>query len=171
MKKREGQTMSEAVWAKQALEYYQALGPQRSFADVAKKFNLKRATVTLFADKYDWQAKIVEYDASLLNAISEDTRTEIMKMKDRVFEILNQMVKDILSLNPDGTIKEIKLKKLIDVTDLEKLMKLSLLIKGEPTEQSREDHYVHDLRDVPEETLRAIAGNISAESGVRTGSA
>ena len=167
--KREGQTIKEEVWAAQAFEYYQALGPQRTFAAVAAKFKVKRVTVTAIAQKHDWNQKIVEYDAKLLNALTDEAKDEIAKMKDEIVAILHFMYRKIVEFNPDGSINKVNLAQVKDLSDLEKLTKLYLLVKGEATE--RVDARISDLRDIPEDALRAIAGNLPTESGMRTGQA
>ena len=153
--KREGQTIKEEVWAAQAFEYYQALGPQRTFAAVAAKFKVKRVTVTAIA--------------KLLNALTDEAKDESAKMKEEIVASLHFMYRKIVEFNPDGSINKVNLAQVKDLSDLEKLTKLYLLVKGEATE--RVDARISDLRDIPEDALRAIAGNLPTESGMRTGQA
>lgn len=48
---------------REALRYYESLGPSRTYADVARKFEVSQNSIQLWARSFGWEARADEHDA------------------------------------------------------------------------------------------------------------
>ena len=152
-------------------EYWHALGPKRTFNAVEDEFKVSAATVRKYAERFGWEERSLALSSAKFEELVKDTESEVSRMRDEVISILRFMYRKVAEFNPDGTVKSVRLGKVRNLADLEKLVKLFLLMSGAPTENEKLDVHLHGLNDIPEDALRAIAGNLPTESGVRTGQA
>lgn len=114
---------------REAFEYYYILGESRTYKQVAEHFSKTEGTVKKWANKYNWSDMIAQ--RALENAKKagiEALRAEITAVKA---EYRGQLT--VLLERACNDIKEGKLK-VESVEDIETLIKLSLLLMGEPTE-------------------------------------
>lgn len=165
MKHEEKETRKQAL----AYDYWKALGPAnvRPFWDVAAKFGTSAQTVRKWSRDFDWDTRLsIDFQKMVANIEDEAT-----KVRNEILAVIKHVYGKVAVFNPDGTVKSCRLRGVRTLQDFERLVKLFMLLTGNPTEIVKGDVYHHDLRDVPEETLRAIAGNLPTKSGVRTGSA
>ena len=112
-----------------AFELYYSLGQNRSIGDVANILGKNMRTVKGWCSKFDWDSMVIQRDLEVagksgLEELRKETlaiRTEYRKAMDA---LLTQAEKDI----EDGKL-QIK-----SIEDLEVIIKLDLLLMGEPVE-------------------------------------
>ncbi len=135
--------MKETLQHKEAFEYYYSLGGERSYNAVSIKYKKCKATIANWAKAFNWQQRIEQRDMANAKKIEQKTDETIVnakadyrkdiKIQLSIFRVLlNQAVKKInagefTEIESIGDVKEI-------VNCYEKLIKLDLLLMGEPTE-------------------------------------
>lgn len=121
---KEGETLRH----KEAFEYYYTLGPDRNLKKVAERFGVSLRSVGNWSKKYNWMERVKQRDIELAQEMRERNNEAILSEKAKIRTILkalyNQLVKDLR----DGKVK------IKSVSDLEKVVKLDLMLMGEPTE-------------------------------------
>lgn len=135
--------MKETLQHKEAFEHYYSCGKDRSYMSTASRFNVSKKTIERWAKAFNWQQRIEQRDMANAKKIEQKTDETIVnakadyrkdiKIQLSIFRVLlNQAVKKInagefTEIESIGDVKEI-------VNCYEKLIKLDLLLMGEPTE-------------------------------------
>jgi hypothetical protein len=114
-----------------AFEHYYSLGEGRSYAVVGKRFGRSVVTIGTWAAKYRWREKIrereEEIDRRLVEKAITDGVTSRIEYKNHLDRLLEDFFNDLHNLWLQG--KRPSFIRSID--DVEKAMKLSLLLAGE----------------------------------------
>lgn len=128
-----GNVMRETLQHKQAFDYYYTLGKDRNIIKVAQNFDVSRASVAKWSKAFEWQKRIKTRDKRIAKRVERITDTDIVKEKARYRAIIKATIAKIVTEGKGGNFK-------LDiwpenVSDLERLIKLDLLLMGEPTER------------------------------------
>jgi hypothetical protein len=116
--------MKETLKHQQAFEYYYMLGPERSLGKVASQFGVSRPTATMWSQKLNWDARIVERDNKNMQAIRDKNDEDVVSQMEAYRKIIKASVSDYIKRLKDGKVK-------IDtVNDFAKLVKLDMELTG-----------------------------------------
>lgn len=126
-----------------AFETYYLLGEKRTMRRVANAMGLHHASISNWARAFDWHNRIIERDSKLAKRIQEKTEGDLVKLasehRPTVRDIM-VVVKAALQVGVN-TIKSGKFR--VDTADglskivvaAEKMIRLDLLLMGEPEER------------------------------------
>lgn len=156
---------------KEGYRFYYLLGPSRTFRAVAKQIGHNLNAVLRWSYLYDWKERIVKEEAAELREKREGLEVALGKTKQDYRDIINTMMSDFKKALKD---KKIKIK---DAYQLEKIVKLDLLLMGEPTE--REEHrvifedveatYIPKKETAPQEdTIKALSSPEEKDEQIKT---
>lgn len=116
--------MRETLKHQQAFEYYYMLGPERSLGKVASQFGVSRPTATMWSQKLNWDARIIERDNKNMQAIRDKNDEDVVSQMEAYRKIIKASVSDYIKRLKDGKVK-------IDtVNDFAKLVKLDMELTG-----------------------------------------
>jgi hypothetical protein len=128
--KEDGRYKNESLLQHEAFEYYYSLGHDRSFDKVGDKFGFTPRTITEWSRRFGWQERIIQYDIESSQKLKEKTIDAVVQEKANYRKIIKKMVGDIVDALKDGKFKA------KNVQDLERLIKLDLLLMGEITDKT-----------------------------------
>ena len=123
-----------------AFEYYYSLFDNRSYKKVSEKFKVHIMTVATWARKFKWKSKVLARNIDVEEKLREETCHSVIKVKKRYSIMFQQVVEDFFKYEKtmrEKAIAEGKEHKgpIQDITDLEKVVKLHLLMLGDATER------------------------------------
>jgi len=121
--------MKETLLHSEAFEYYYSLGKDRSLVQVAQKFSKSETSVNKWNKAFSWQERIELRDIENSKKLAEKTDSTIVNEKANYRKIIKAAIATFVEKLKS---KEIKV---IEVSDLEKLIKLDLLLMGESTKE------------------------------------
>lgn len=150
----EGLSKDEKMIHIEAFEYYFSLGGERSYSLVAKKFNKNYRTISQWANRFNWKERIVIRDAEVSKRLSEKTTNAVIDEKANYRKVIKlAMAKLIKELQEE----DFKSK---GIADLEKLVKLDMLLLGETTEKVELDNK-QIIEEKDRQALKELNKNIS----------
>ena len=124
--------MKETLRHNEAFEFYYALGEDRTYQKVADEFKTSKTTVYTWAKQFNWSARVEQRDIDIARKLEKKTNSTVANEKARYRTIVKAAIQDFaLRLNK----QEIEV---TSVLDLERLIKLDLLLMGEPNERVEE---------------------------------
>jgi hypothetical protein len=158
--------MKETLKHKEAFERYYAMGPSRSLRLVAGEHRVSEKTVFAWNREFDWQTRIEQRDMQNAKRLQKATDDTVVAVKAKYRKIVQAAIgKFVQGLQTDAVAVE-------TVTDLERLIKLDLLLMGEATDKTEHAHSLeerfdfdalsdNELRQRMEKALRRAAdGNV-----------
>lgn len=114
----------------EAFELYYSLGLDRSLQIVADKVGKNVRTVSGWRSKYEWDDRVAQRELEVArNAGLNELHKETLAIRTMYRKAINTLL-----MQADKDIKEGKLQ-IENVEDLERVIKLDLLLMGEPTER------------------------------------
>ena len=116
--------MRETLKHQQAFEYYYMLGPERSLGKVASQFGVSRPTATMWSQKLNWDARIIERDNKNMQAIRDKNDEDVVSQMEAYRKIIKASVSDYIKRLKDGKVK------IDSVNDFAKLVKLDMELTG-----------------------------------------
>jgi len=116
--------MKENARNREALEYYYGSGFNRSYQSVASRFEVTERTVARWGIAFDWQQRVIDRDNKIADKVENKIDNKIATFKAKQLKIIDKL---IVKFGEDGI-------SAADVPDYEKLVKLSLLLRGEATD-------------------------------------
>jgi len=148
--------MIETIKHKEAFDYYFALGGDRGYTKVARKFNTSKTSVAKWSKAFNWLERITQREIALASAMEKKTNSTILDEKAKYRKIVKAMIgKLVKALQQVDSIAP-------NTMDLERLVKLDLLLMGEAIEKNDSPIIVNVL----DEETRVMIGRVS--SGERT---
>jgi hypothetical protein len=116
---------------REAFEHYYSLGEGRSYAMVAERFGRSVVTIGTWAAKYSWREKILEREEEIDKRLVEKAITDGVNSrivyKNRLDRLIEDFFNDLHDLHGQGRRPSF----IHSIDDVEKAMKLSLLLAGE----------------------------------------
>ena len=148
----------ETLRHREAFDFYYSLGNLRNYPKVAQQFQVSPTSIKKWATSFDWKSRIRERDARLAIEIDKATDKAILEQRQKIVATINSLVDGCLKELPDGTLQPTFLVE--SVADFERLVKLFLLMHGEPTERS-ENVDATDAREIILSRLGKITATAS----------
>ena len=141
-----------------AFQLWYAMGDGRTLTKVAALLKRKGSEVRSWHDRYGWKRRLAAMDSKVVALIDEkfaDLYSEVKAVcQQGLFSLMGRALKDIDA--GDLRIKDIK--------DLETVMKLDLLLKGEATERSESKKVIHTLKqDLSKMSVEELQNVLDAE--------
>lgn len=134
--------MHETLKHQQAFEYYYMLGPERSLGKVASRFDVSRPTVTVWAQKLNWDQRIIDRDNKNMQTIRERNDEDVVESMESYRKIIRASVGDYIKRLKDGKVK-------IDtVKDFAQLVKLDMELCGYVEQLQKEQKETSDDNSV-----------------------
>lgn len=125
----------------EAFELYYSLGLDRSLQIVADKVGKNVRTVSGWRSKYEWDDRVAQRELEVArNAGLNELHRETLAIRTMYRKAINTLL-----MQADKDIKEGKLQ-IENVEDLERVIKLDLLLMGEPTERIEVIHKTEESR-------------------------
>ncbi|MCE7699950.1 MAG: hypothetical protein K8E24_014375 [Methanobacterium paludis] len=117
----------------EAFEYYYGLGHKRTLSNVAEEYGLNVGTISSWAREFEWGSRVEARDRILLERLKRNNADE----SDKAIILYQQGIRKTLQ---EEFLKPLK-KGLITIKientkDLERLMKLDVLLSGGVTERT-----------------------------------
>lgn len=128
--------MKETLRHREAFEYYYSLGPTRSLPQVARQYSVSVAAVKKWSKAFNWQERVEQRDIENARRLEEKTNETIVAAKANYRKIIKAAIGRWVKRFQGGEID------VESVWDLERLVKLDLLLIGEPTDRSEHESRV-----------------------------
>lgn len=114
-----------------AFEMYYGLGDKRSLRAVAETIGRTERTVAGWSRAFNWVARVTQRNIeNSQNKREEALNTQLTDVRARYRVIINNFMADLSKRVMKGEIK------VRNIQDFERLVKLDLLLMGEPTDRS-----------------------------------
>lgn len=127
---KKGFLLRETLKHREAFEYYYSLGEKRNLSLVAQEYGVNLRAVKKWSVAFNWQGRVEQRDIEIGRRLQEKTNDTIVVTKANYRKIIKAAIGrwvqkfKIQQIDPDS------------VLDLERLVKLDLLLMGEATERS-----------------------------------
>lgn len=118
----------ERLEQKKAFEYYYQSGDARSYTKVSEAFGVSHLTVAKWGKAFNWQGRVEQRDIEIGQKLKEQTSAIVLNTKATYRQIIKTAVDQFLGKLEKGLID------IDSINDIEKLIKLDLLLMGEKTE-------------------------------------
>jgi len=113
-----------------AFEYYWGLGEIRSYAKVAKKFEVAGITVQKWADKFKWQRRINERLRKAGKQRDDEAVKDVVATKIMVKRKVDRLIEDFFDDLHDRALKGQSMPIIRNMDDLERIISLALKMVG-----------------------------------------
>ena len=123
----------ETIIHREAYEFYYGLGEIRSYAKVAEKFDTSVTSVNRWSQSFAWMSRIAEREQRIGNAISTKVENKEIQNREDILTLLDQKIRSLVILN-EATGEYELIVPVVDFSDFNSLIKLFLLLRGDPTE-------------------------------------
>ena len=136
---------------RRAFEMYYGLGEKRSLKAVAKAIGRTERTVAGWSRSYNWVARVTQRNIENSQKAEEDAiNTQLTAVRTSYRVIISNFMEEISQRVIRGELK------VRNIQDFERLVKLDLLLMGEPTENTSSSNTT-ELSKADQERLDAIA--------------
>ena len=116
----------------EAFEYYFALGPGRSYRDVAEHFGASKTAVANMAEREGWQQRIAEREEKVRQESEQKSNESIEEMRARHLKLLRLMQHKALEV-----LQRAPLERTIDgIKTLDLVIRQERVARGEPSEHT-----------------------------------
>jgi hypothetical protein len=130
----------ETLMMSEAYTYYLALGDERSISKVAAHVRKSCRTVEYWSESFNWAQRIAENEREIAEQVFRRTVKDIVDSKVSFRKIIKIGIKNFVdNLTAQDEYGNAKLK-IATVADLEKLIKLDLLLMNQYTEVIKVDN-------------------------------
>lgn len=135
----------------EAFEYYYALGEERSHLKVAEHFGKSERTIIEWSRSFGWLERISQRNIEVANKLREKSIKTVVDEKAKYRTIVKTAIgKFVKNLTED----KIDVK---SVYELRELIKLDLMLMGEPTEiQKVQNEVTEEDREAVKELVEAM---------------
>src|SRR5450756_686431 len=122
-----GKYKIENLEQKEAFERYYAMGEKRDVREVAPFTSKSARTVYEWSRQFNWAERIQQRDIEIGKAMEKKTNSTVIDEKANYRKIIKASLMDFTMALRDGNVK------IRTIADFERLVKLDLLLMGEPT--------------------------------------
>ena len=116
----------------EAFELYVAAGGRRSYRQVARALGTSVGAVKLWSLSFDWPARARRRDAGIARKLAKKTDESIVQVKARYHSMINKIVEALCRHHLGKDLRELRHPERTTLTDLERLVRLDLMLLGEP---------------------------------------
>ena len=124
----------ETVTHREAFEAYYGLGEARSYREIARRFDASVTSVNRWSQSFKWLERITQRDARIGDALAHKAELEQIKSREDVLDVLSRKIDDLIVIGADG--KPHLTVPITDFSEFNQLVKLFLLLRGDPTENT-----------------------------------
>jgi hypothetical protein len=149
---------TETLRHQEAFNHYYSLGETRSIPKVAREYSVSEAAVKKWSRAFGWQARIEQRDIENARRLEQKTNTVVVNAKAQYRQIIRAAI--------GRWVEHFRAQKVPigSIMDLERLVKLDLLLMGEATERSE-----HDLSNLSDAEIDARLAKILTAGGQEGG--
>ncbi len=130
--KKEKPTPRETPRHLTAFEIYVAQGGRRSYRVVAQETGVTVMAVRRWARSFDWQTRVRGRDAGVAQKLARKTDQTIVQVKARYHSMINKIVEALCKHHLGKDLRELRYPERTTLSDLERLIRLDLMLLGEP---------------------------------------
>ncbi len=116
----------------EAFELFVAQGGRRSYRKVAHALGVQKSTVARWARVFDWPTRVAARDVGIARRLAKRTDESIVQVKARYHTMINKIVEAPCRHHLGKDLKELRHPERTTLTDLERLVRLDLMLLGEP---------------------------------------
>ena len=116
----------------EAFELYVAQGGRRSYRAVARATGVSVMAVRHWARSFDWPMRVGERDVAIAQKLAKKTDESIVQVKARYHAMINKIVEALCRHHLGKDLRELRHPERTTLTDLERLVRLDLMLLGEP---------------------------------------
>jgi transcriptional regulator with XRE-family HTH domain len=109
-----------------------AQGGQRSYRKVARATGVSVMAVRHWARSFDWPTRARLRDAGIARQLAKRTDQTIVQVKARYHAMINKIVEALCKHHLGKDLKSLRHPEKTTLTDLERLVRLDLMLLGEP---------------------------------------
>lgn len=142
---------------KQAFDLYYSMGAKRSLEAVASACNKSTRTIGEWSRQFKWKDRIVQKEIEE-TAEKGSTANAVIDAKAEYRQIIRALVATFVKDYKQGKIK------IKNIQDFERLVKLDLLLLGDPTERIQQENKQNvELTEEDRKAIFAVADSIREE--------
>ncbi|MEE9234008.1 MAG: hypothetical protein V3U28_01030, partial [Candidatus Acidoferrales bacterium] len=116
----------------EAFELYVAQGGRRSYRAVARATGVSVMAVRHWARSFDWPTRVGERDIAIAQKLAKRTDESIVQVKARYHSMINKIVEALCRHHLGKDLRSLRHPESTTLTDLERLVRLDLMLLGEP---------------------------------------
>ncbi len=116
----------------EAFELFVAQGGQRSYRKVACATGVSVMAIRHWARSFDWPTRVAARDAANARKLAKRTDESIVQVKARYHTMINKIVEALCRHHLGKDLRELRHPERTTLTDLERLVRLDLMLLGEP---------------------------------------
>ena len=116
----------------EAFELYVAQGGRRNLPQVARALGVSAKAVRRWAGAFGWPARARRRDAANARKLARRTDESIVQVKARYHTMVNKFVEALCRHHLGKDLKELRHPEKTTLTDLERLVRLDLMLLGQP---------------------------------------
>ncbi len=116
----------------EAFELYVAQGGRRSYRQVARAMGTSIGAVKLWSLSFDWPVRARRRDAGIARKLAKKTDQTIVQVKARYHVIVHKFVEALCKYHLGKDLRELRHPEKTTLTDLERLVRLDLMLLGQP---------------------------------------
>jgi hypothetical protein len=116
----------------EAFELYVAQGGRRSYHAVGRAIGVSVMAVRHWGRSFDWPARVAERDAANAQKLAKRTDQTIVQVKARYHSMVNKIVEALCRHHLGKDLRSLRHPENTTLTDLERLVRLDLMLLGEP---------------------------------------
>lgn len=155
--KGKGQYSIENLQQKEAFEYYYSLGSERELRKVAEHVGKAYRTVLEWSRCFGWSERVIQYDIEASKKLKERTIKTVVEEKANYRKLIKAMVGQVVQDFQKGELKA------NNILDLERLIKLDMMLLGESTDITTVNQNV-GLTQADRDTVNNLAQALVAEN-------
>lgn len=125
--------MTETLRHKEAFEFYYSLGDERSLEKVSQKYTVSIPAVKKWSKAFNWQERVFQRDLEVSKKLEEKTNNAVVNEKAKLLSTVKATLNAYITNLRSGIVNP------CSISDLEKLIKLALLLMGQNTESTKID--------------------------------
>jgi hypothetical protein len=116
----------------EAFELYVAQGGRRSYRQVARAMGTSIGAVKLWSLSFDWPVRARRRDAGIARKLAKKTDQTIVQVKARYHSMVNKIIEGLCRHHLGKDLRQLRHPEKTTLTDLERLVRLDLMLLGEP---------------------------------------
>jgi hypothetical protein len=116
----------------EAFELFVAQGGRRSYRKVARATGVSVMAIRHWARSFDWPTRVAARDAANAQKLAKRTDESIVQVKARYHSMINKIVEALCRHHLGKDLRSLRHPESTTLTDLERLVRLDLMLLGEP---------------------------------------
>ena len=127
-----GQIRKETLRHQEAFSLYCTLGAKRSYNEVARILQVSSNSINKWARSFDWKKRVEEHDSTLVGRLEKEIDETVVQTKAKYHRRIQTALDRWFQAHFGQPIAALKAVKKFSVSDIALLMKLDLVLMGEP---------------------------------------